>query len=144
MKNNNLIALTSRIAENAHKLIVQELALRGITGIVPSHGGILGNLFSGEPFTMKELADRISRSKPTVTILVDKLVELGYVTKEKRGADGRVTYIKLTEQGLALQPVVEEVSQRVNAVVYQNLSESEIACAEAVLAKVRRNFDQCQ
>ena len=44
---------------------------------------------------------------------------------------------------LALQPVFEEVSQRVNAVVCQNLSESEIVCAEAVLAKVRRNFVQC-
>lgn len=138
-----MIVLTSWIAENAHKLIVQELAARGITGIVPSHGGILGNLFSGEPFTMKELADRISRSKPTVTILVDKLVELGHVTKEKNGADGRATHIRLTAKGLALQPVFEEVSQRVNAVVYQNLSESEIVCAEAVLAKVRRNFDQC-
>ena len=78
-----------------------------------------------------------------MTILVDKLVELGYVTKEKHGADGRATHIRLTAKGLALQPVFEEVSQRVNAVVYQNLSESEIVCAEAVLAKVRRNFDQC-
>lgn len=140
MRNNNLIALASRISEQAHKLIVLELAAQGITGIVPSHGGILGNLFSGEPFTMKALADKISRSKPTVTILVDKLVELGYVTKEKRGADGRATYIKLTEQGLALQPIFEQVSQRVNAVVYQNLTDSEIECTEKVLAKIRHNF----
>lgn len=47
---------------------------------------------------MKELAEKIFRKKPTVTVLVDKLVTLGYVIKEKSKADSRVTFIKLTEK----------------------------------------------
>jgi len=41
MKENNIIALASRLTEKAHKLIISELEARGIHGIVPSHGGIL-------------------------------------------------------------------------------------------------------
>jgi len=83
MKNKNLIALMSRVTENANKLIVHELRKRGVEGIVPSHGGILLFLFDEEKYTMRELAEKIYRTKPTVTVLVDKLVTLGYVIKEK-------------------------------------------------------------
>jgi DNA-binding Lrp family transcriptional regulator len=67
---------------------------------------------------MKDLADKIHRTKPTVTVLVDKLVELGYVTKEKSYEDSRVTYISLTEKGAALKPVFTEISDTLNALVY--------------------------
>lgn len=141
MRKNNAIALVSRITEKAHRHIVKELAVRGIAGIVPSHGGILGNLFTGEKITMKELAGKIHRTKPTMTLLIDKLVELGYVAKEKNMEDGRSTYIKITDKGMALEPIFHEVSASVNAVFYKGLSDEEAEFMEAILAKVKRNFD---
>lgn len=140
MKQNNVIALTSRITEKAHRLIVQELEARGITGIVPSHGGILVHLFSGEKYTMKDLAEKIHRTKPTVTILIDKLVKLGYVTKEKSNEDSRVTFIGLTAKGLDLKPSFVEISERLNRIVYKDLSDEEAQYLEATLTKVSQNL----
>lgn len=141
MRKNNLVALTSRISEKAHKLIVKELEANGIYGIVPSHGGILGLLFAEKQFTMKELAEKIHRTKPTVTVLVDKLVELGYVTKEKSTEDNRITFISLTPKGTSLQPIFSVISNKLNKTVYHGLSESEAEYLEYLLEKVNENVN---
>lgn len=141
MRNNNAVALTSRITEAANRLIVRELEARGLKGIVPSHGGILWLLLTGERYTMQELAEKIHRTKPTVTVLVDKLAQLGYVVKEKSSEDNRVTFLRLTEQGLALQPLFEAVSAVLNKTVYQGLSETEAEQLELLLQKVKNNLN---
>jgi len=85
---------------------------------------------------MKDLAEKIHRTKPTVTVLVNKLVELGYVTKDKSYEDSRVTFITLTEKGLALEPMFTAISNKLNAVVYKDLSDSESAYLEKALEKI--------
>ncbi|WP_246588432.1 MarR family winged helix-turn-helix transcriptional regulator [Pelorhabdus rhamnosifermentans] len=111
-------------------------------GIVPSHGEILVHLLTGEKYTMKDLAEKIHRTKPTVTVLIDKLVDLGYVTKEKSREDSRVTFVRLTERGLGLKPSFIEISARVNAIVYKDLSDEEAEYIEATLGKINRNLDE--
>nr|WP_092068400.1 MarR family winged helix-turn-helix transcriptional regulator [Dendrosporobacter quercicolus]NSL47082.1 MarR family transcriptional regulator [Dendrosporobacter quercicolus DSM 1736] len=142
MKKKNVVALTSRIADKAHKLIIRELQIQGINGIVPSHGGILLLLFSGEKYTMKVLAERIHRTKPTVTVLVDKLVDLGYVTKEKSYEDNRVTFIALTEKGVALKPVFTMISDKLNTIVYNGISDTEAENLERILEKINHNLEE--
>ncbi|WP_333803642.1 MarR family winged helix-turn-helix transcriptional regulator [Sulfurospirillum sp.] len=140
MKTRITIARISRISDKAHRFIIQELEKRGIYGIVPSHGGILSFLYIYENITMKELAEKIHRSKPTVTVLVDKLVALGYVLKEKSDADSRVTYIRLTEQGKTFQKDFQEISQSLNERVFQGISETEINMVDPILEKIMHNL----
>jgi DNA-binding MarR family transcriptional regulator len=141
MKRNNVVALTSRITEKANRLIIHELESNGIYGIVPSHGGIMVLLFTGVKYTMKDLAEKIHRTKPTVTVLVDKLVDLGYVTKDKSYEDSRVTFITLTEKGLALQPIFTAVSEKLNAIVYKDFSDDEAEYLENALEKINLNLN---
>ena len=142
MRENNAIALMSRIREKANKLIVRELRQRGVEGIVPSHGEIMVHLFAAEECTMQNLAKQINRTKPTVTVLVEKLVACGYVVKEKSAEDNRVTFIKLTAKGWELKPIFEVVSEKMNAAVYQGLSEAESEMLEKVLTQVNGNLDK--
>ena len=142
MKHKNVIALASRITEKTHRLIIRELQAHEIDGIVPSHGDILVNLLNGEKYTMKDLAEKIHRTKPTVTVLIDKLVDFGYVTKIKSNEDSRVTFVELTEKGLGLKPSFMEISEKMNAIVYKDLSDKEAEFIEAVLGKINRNLDQ--
>ncbi|NLJ76587.1 MAG: MarR family transcriptional regulator, partial [Peptococcaceae bacterium] len=83
MREGNALALISRIRDKANRFIVRELENQGIRGIVPSHGDILMILFRENKCTMKGLAERICRTKSTVTILVEKLIAYNYVKKEK-------------------------------------------------------------
>lgn len=114
--------------------------MHGIQGIVPSHGDILIYLYKHNHVTMKELAEQIHRTKPTVTILVNKLVEYGYVIKEKDTSDKRTTYIKLTQDGVALQPIFREVSFRLKEMLYGSFSEEEGMHLEYLLEKLLRRL----
>ena len=142
MRKNNAIALMSRIREQANKLIVRELRQRGVEGIVPSHGEIMVHLFAAEKCTMQNLAKQINRAKPTVTVLIEKLVACGYVVKEKSAEDNRVTLIKLSAKGWELKPIFEVISAKMNAVVYQGLCEEEAEMLEKVLTQINGNLDK--
>ena len=125
MEQKTMIALMSRITELTNRMFIDELKAHGIKGIVPSHGGIMMRLFSGKQYTMQEMAAAIHRTKPTVTVLAGKLEEQGYVRREKSARDSRVTFLQITEKGKALEPAFQEISDKVNALVYQGMSEDE-------------------
>ena len=136
----NLVALSSRVVDHAHKLIVSELKKFGVEGVVPSHGGILQLLYMKKEVTMKEVAEFLHKTKPTVTVLVNKLETLGYLYREKSLSDSRITYIKLTKKGEELEPIFENVSAVLNKRVYENLSQEESEVVEKILTKVLKNF----
>lgn len=140
MNTGNAIALISRIREKANRFIIHELEEHGITGIVPSHGDILNILFHEERCTMKDLAVRIHRTKPNVTVLIDKLVECGYVKKEKSTEDNRITYISLTEKGASLKPVFFYISKKLQKVVYGGLSDKDADSLEIMLQTINNGF----
>lgn len=89
---------------------------------------------------MKELAEKIHRRQPTVTVLVDKLIGLGYVSKEKSMEDSRVVFVELTEKGRGLEPIFIEVSAKLNSVVYNGFSEEQAVELENTLEKIKRNL----
>lgn len=142
MKQGNALSLISRIREKANKFIVRELEVKGLEGIVPSHGDILFYLFQGEKYTMKELAVKIHRTKPTVTVLVEKLVHYGFVEKEKSLTDSRVTYVRLTEKGYELRPIIDDISHRLNAILYCDFTEAAAVEFEELLKKVNTSLDK--
>ncbi|EJL24946.1 MarR family winged helix-turn-helix transcriptional regulator [Brevibacillus sp. BC25] len=136
----NAASLISHIRDVVNKLIISELEKHGVEGIVPSHGDILLCLYKHDNVTMKELAEYIHRTKPTVTVLINKLVACGYVIREKDVNDNRITYIKLTQRGMELQPIFQEVSNRIREMMYGGLSETEGELLENLLEKVLQRF----
>ncbi len=89
---------------------------------------------------MAEIADKIGRDKSTITALVDKLVKLEYVAKEKDTKDTRVVYVTLTSKGEALKPVFEAISAKVLGVFYLHVSETEKKELTRILNKIYMNF----
>ena len=120
----NLLALISKIHDKGNRFIIEELKKNGADGLVPSHGDILVCLYQNDKMTMKEIADKINRTKPTVTVLVDKLEKLGY------------TYIVLTKKGKDFKPVFEKISNKLNDMLYKNLSKNESDILENLLQKI--------
>jgi len=139
MKPRKFISQMGTIKEGAHKCIVDELKARGVEGIVPSHGAILHELFKSGSLPMSEIAQRIKRKQPTVTVLVDKLVKLGYAAKERDSEDSRVMNITITGKGRDFKPLVDEVSLEMIKRFGTGLSEGELDVLEALLAKMLKN-----
>ncbi|MCP4133739.1 MAG: MarR family transcriptional regulator [bacterium] len=120
-----IIGLVSIIREKANKRITEELESNGVAGLVPSHGAILGMLYTHGIVPMTEMAALIHRDNSTVTTLTEKLAALQYVSKTKDPHDKRITNISLTEKGRDLQPVFEEISQKILERLYEGFSDLE-------------------
>ncbi|MFS0873804.1 MarR family winged helix-turn-helix transcriptional regulator [Paenibacillus xylanilyticus] len=116
-----------------NKRIIQELEQHDITGIVPSHGDILMFLYLEDSLSIKMLAERVHRTQPTVTVLVNKLEKLGYVERSKSPEDSRVTFIRLTEQGRQLKPIFEQVSETIRDMVYGDMTDEQAEQLESLL-----------
>ena len=126
----------AKIHEKGSKFIESELKNNGIKGLVTSHGDILAVLYAYGEMTMKDIADKIHRTRPTVTVLVNKLEKNGYVTRKVSPQDNRFTFIELTPQGEKFKPIFEKISTDLNNLLGKNLTKEEIDILDKLLEKI--------
>ena len=134
------IYLIARIREKANRLITEELNRHNLRGIAPSHGDIMLGLFKNTELSMKELAEYIDRDKSTVTYLINKLTQLGYVEKKPGIRDRRKSLISLTRKGRELREDIIEISEKLLARVFKSLSNEERDVLNELLARINENW----
>lgn len=131
-----ILSLISKIHEKGNRFIIEELKNNGVEGLVPSHGDILVCLYKNNKMTMKDIANCIHRTKPTVTVLVDKLEKLGYLKRATSDKDSRSTYVILTQKGEDFKATFDQISNNLNKMLNKNLSENEVKLLEELLKKM--------
>ncbi len=132
--------LISRVHEQVRRFIAQELKRRGLGGIDTSHGNVIFSLMQCGELTMNELAKKTDRTPQTITSLIKKLVELGYVKTEKSREDSRVTTARLTGKGEQLAAVICEISEEIYRIQYENVTESETEVLRTSLRRMYQSF----
>jgi DNA-binding MarR family transcriptional regulator len=141
MKDKYIVHFISKTKKRMIKFIEGELKNSELNDLIPTHGNVLTALYeSSEKLTMKDIAQIISKDKSTVTPLINKLVKLGYIRKQKSDADGRVTFIELTEKGRAVRPSYENISRKINATAFNGFSDEEKKEFLRLLKKLNKNF----
>ena len=132
----DMLSLVSKIHEKGNRFIIEELKNNGAEGLAPSHGDILVCLYKNSKMTMKDIANCIHRTKPTVTVLVDKLEKLGYLKRESSEKDSRSTNIVLTQKGQDFKTTFKKISNDLNKMLNKNLSNKEVKLLEELLKKM--------
>lgn len=143
MNDKYIIYFISKTKANMLKFLTNQLTKNQLFDLIPTHGNILTALYeANKPLTLKEITSKIGKDKSTVTILVNKLVKLGYLEKIKDEEDKRNTLIHLTDKALALQPKFNQISQEVYHTAYNNFSEEEKQEFLRLLKKLNKNFSE--
>ncbi len=142
MKKQRIISLSAKLTDKANKFIIAKLKKNNLSDIAPSHGDILAILFDGNAYEMGTIAKKIHRTNATVSVLIDKLVKNGYVSRYKSDDDARIIKVSLTQKGLLLKPVFESISEELNSHIYKGLSESEAMLLEILLEKAVISFNK--
>jgi len=125
MKTEHVVALISRVREQANALIIAELEKRGHEGLAPSHGAILQALFARGPLPMGALAEAIGKQKNTVTTLIHKLENAGYVVKAPSPEDSRVSLVSLSAKAQAAQEDFAAISRTLLDAVWGTMGHKE-------------------
>ena len=86
--------------------------------------------------TFGEIADFLSVTRPSVSTIIKKLIELGYVKKVQSSADGRVYHLYLTNNGLRFNELHNEVHQILARRITKNLDQNEIEALAELMTKI--------
>ncbi|MCQ2026766.1 MarR family winged helix-turn-helix transcriptional regulator, partial [Clostridium butyricum] len=141
MNDKYIIYFISRTKSNMIKFIENKLKENNLTELIPTHGNVLTSLYeSDRKLTMKEIAKKIGKDKSTVTPLINKLIDLGYIQKEKSPIDKRITYISLTPKAREIESTFNNISNQVKETAYKDFTKEEKEEFLRLLKKLNSNF----
>ena len=85
--------------------------------------------------TITELSRELKLTKPTVTVLVDKLVSRGYVRRVPSDSDRRVTHLHIDEKGKIIEQIRKLAYKQLEKRIGSELNEAEIAILTDIFLK---------
>ena len=87
---------------------------------------------------LTELAAAMKLTKPTITALVDKLIEKELVYKVQSDADRRSTHLHLTERGKLINQMHEYAHRRIAEQIEKKIDAEEMAQLILLLEKIMK------
>lgn len=97
-------------------------------------------LWERDGITVGDLGQRLYLDNGTLTPLLKKLEQMGYITRSRSTEDERVVKISLTDEGIALKERVREIPLKVGSCI--KLSESDAADLYTILYKLLGEADR--
>lgn len=134
-----VIYLISRIRDEFHKHLNQELKEKNLSPLTTSHADILFALVKKNKAQMQDIAKMINRDKTTLTALVDKLEVLGLVARTKDSEDQRIIHLELTPKADSVRPVLLGISRSLLGNLYRGFTENEKKELVRLLMKLYQN-----
>jgi DNA-binding MarR family transcriptional regulator len=108
-------------------------------GLTSIEWRVLATLHDGEPLTVSQLADEVLSKQPTVTKLVRRMGEHGWVALRDDPADQRRTLVSVTPAGKRLvRPLVDKARDHEEKLL-RSLGTSEKAALRQLLEKLRHH-----
>ncbi len=105
-------------------------------GLTSIEWRVLATLHDGEPLTISQLAHEVLSKQPTVTKLVQRMGEQGWLALHDDPADQRRTLVSVTAAGRKLvKPLVEQARQHETRVL-RSLGSTEKAALRQLLEKL--------
>jgi DNA-binding MarR family transcriptional regulator len=100
---------------------------------------VLSILWEEDGLTPRELSNRLSVEMPTVTRTVQRMVRDGLVRREDHPSDARSVYIRLTDKGNALRPMIRRLLERETARALQGFTEDDQLVFVRYLERILNN-----
>ncbi len=139
---NNVIFETSKVRKRITKYLDNEIRYNDVKDLVPSYVDILLALYVNDgKMRMNEISECVGKDKSTITVLVNRLEERGYVKKVKSDLDKRVTNISPTDKGLDVQKTVMRFSKDINNIAFKGFNAKEKKEFFSYLRKIQENFN---
>jgi len=100
---------------------------------------ILMMLYRHDGISQNSIAQHMRVDKALTTRAVRKLMELGYIRREKDESDSRAYRIFLTERGLALKPKIRSILKKWSELLTEGFSTDEKKVAFSFLERMAEN-----
>jgi DNA-binding MarR family transcriptional regulator len=105
-------------------------------GLTSIEWRVLATLHDGEPLTISQLAHEVLSKQPTVTKLVQRMGEQGWLAQQGDPADQRRTLVSVTPAGRKLVKPLVGLARQHEARVLRSLGATEKAALRRLLEKL--------
>lgn len=92
--------------------------------------------------SISEIAAELKLKKPTVTVLVDRLVAKGYVIRVRSDKDRRCMHLHFSEKGMQIRSILETAGESLAKRIRSVLSETETLILTDLFKKVVKSADK--
>ncbi len=131
-----LMAKIRQVSGRVFERILKEYGIE----INSAQGRVMFALWQADGISINELAKRTQLKKSTLTSMLDRLENMGYVRRQRCKKDRRKILIKRTNKDKNLESKYVELSGEITKLFYKGFSESEIDRVEKDLAKILDNL----
>jgi DNA-binding MarR family transcriptional regulator len=132
----NLTEAISYISDLVEKVLEETISQADFTDLTQQQFRYLQVIFRMKNPTLTELARELDLTKPTVTVLADKLVEKGYIKRVKSDQDRRSMHLHIDKKGTKIEALREIAYERMAEKISSGLSETETAILTELLRKI--------
>ena len=128
--------ITNEYEKNFNQLLVT-------SGITASQCAVLEYLYNTnkEYVNQKDIERHLNLSNPTVTGLLKRLDEKGYVLVVPSSQDKRKKNVHLTEQALDMQKRLDHSKKKIENAMVRGMKKNEIQCMRKYLERVLYNIE---
>jgi DNA-binding MarR family transcriptional regulator len=106
-------------------------------GLTPVQASALSRLLGQDGLSLNELAERMHTDAPTLSGVVDCLVNAGHVERRADPQDRRRLRLFATEQAWEIQAALKQAEARREAELTRGLSSEEVVQLKTLLRRVR-------
>jgi len=131
--------LMAKIRQVAGRIFERMLKNYGIE-INSAQGRIMFALWQQDNISINELAKKTQLKKSTLTSMLDRLENMGYISRRRSEQDRRVILIKRTRKDRDLENKYVELSQEHTKFFYKGFSEGQINRFEKDLEQILDNL----
>ena len=128
--------ITNEYEKNFNQLLVT-------SGITASQCAVLEYLYNTnkEYVNQKDIERHLNLSNPTVTGLLKRLDEKGYVLVVPSSQDKRKKNVHLTEHALDMQKRLDHSKKKIENAMVRGMKKNEIQCMQKYLERVLYNIE---
>lgn len=120
------------------------LADSGVEEFNGPQGRILYVLWQEDSVPIAVLAHRTGLAKNTLTAMLARMEGAGLISRQGAKSDRRQVLISLTEKARGLEERYEQVSQRMNELFYQGMTQEDADLLDGLLDRVLENLEGCE
>lgn len=132
--------LISKIKQIQGRVFEKLLAEHEIDQFNGAQGRILFVLWNTDNIPISELSEKTGLAKTTLTSMLDRLEDSGYIKRKFDLLDRRKIKIKLTEAAVKMKDQYDEVSLCMSEIFYKGFKETEIITFEKNLTRILENL----
>jgi DNA-binding MarR family transcriptional regulator len=133
----NLEFLLARVGRAHHKLVRRSL---GKIGLYRGQPPVLFALGEQDGMTHSELAAKMEVTPATISNMVKRMEQAGFVVRRRDTEDERISRVYLTDAGRAIYSEMVAIAQQVNETTFAGFTEEERSIMRNFLTRIHSNL----